>query len=382
VGDNDVWSELQIEPTSDTATIRRAYAKRLRQVHPEDDPEGFQRLRAAYDMALLISSWFVVRPETSQAEEQMPSRNPQNGVVLELSEIEAEAVPDAPFWPEVADEQLRPVLQLISTNQQSAADQFLRLLRSEDSQNLELRLLIEEKLFAALSEMEPFPFVFVEQISGPLGLNDSTSRLASSFPEYAAYRLAGWQAYDRLLEIRDGKYKASALQRRAAQMLTGPFQPMRFQWNRLINSGLTKAVGHQLARINEFAPAALSHHLDQKIVRWWAKRKFEPLHIAALVLAVTLFVVAVMEGWTGAASLLIIFVLMFIGGVIKFIADYTPRRRPFKFFRDWWSFILPGALVLGQAERHPEFVFPFILVAVLILMLSWLVARFKGGRSK
>ena len=48
----NVWQELGIAPTAEMREIRRAYAQRLRHTHPEDDPEGFQRLRAAYESAL------------------------------------------------------------------------------------------------------------------------------------------------------------------------------------------------------------------------------------------------------------------------------------------------------------------------------------------
>lgn len=49
--DASVWRVLGIAPTEDSNEIRRAYAKRLRAVHPEDDPEGFNELRLAYEAA-------------------------------------------------------------------------------------------------------------------------------------------------------------------------------------------------------------------------------------------------------------------------------------------------------------------------------------------
>ena len=48
----NIWEELGIPPSREQRQIKLAYAARLKQVHPEDDAEGFQRLRAAYELAL------------------------------------------------------------------------------------------------------------------------------------------------------------------------------------------------------------------------------------------------------------------------------------------------------------------------------------------
>ncbi len=45
------WSELGLSGPSGLTEIRRAYAKRLESCHPEEDPEGFQRLHSAYQAA-------------------------------------------------------------------------------------------------------------------------------------------------------------------------------------------------------------------------------------------------------------------------------------------------------------------------------------------
>ncbi len=45
------WSELGLEGPADLETIKHAYAERLKTTHPEEDPEGFQRLHTAYQQA-------------------------------------------------------------------------------------------------------------------------------------------------------------------------------------------------------------------------------------------------------------------------------------------------------------------------------------------
>jgi TPR repeat protein len=49
------WAELGIVATADARVIRKAYAIRVKQTRPEDDPAGFARLRAAYEAALALA---------------------------------------------------------------------------------------------------------------------------------------------------------------------------------------------------------------------------------------------------------------------------------------------------------------------------------------
>ena len=63
----DCFLILEIEETKDLAQIKAAYYKKLKTVNPEDDPEGFKRLRKAYEEA----NEYAKRPDEEGALEEV-----------------------------------------------------------------------------------------------------------------------------------------------------------------------------------------------------------------------------------------------------------------------------------------------------------------------
>ena len=75
------WQTLGIAPTSDEAVIKQAYAARIREHRPDRDPEGFRRVRAAYEEALRQREF--IRPRHEQKfkhhrDSTSPEPPPQN----------------------------------------------------------------------------------------------------------------------------------------------------------------------------------------------------------------------------------------------------------------------------------------------------------------
>lgn len=48
----NAWEILGVEPTSDKKEIKKAYARLLKQYHPEENPEKFKQIQAAYQQCL------------------------------------------------------------------------------------------------------------------------------------------------------------------------------------------------------------------------------------------------------------------------------------------------------------------------------------------
>lgn len=63
----DIWRILDILPTRDKAVIKAAYRERLTQVHPEEKPEEFKDLRAAYEQALKEAEKAQKQPERDES---------------------------------------------------------------------------------------------------------------------------------------------------------------------------------------------------------------------------------------------------------------------------------------------------------------------------
>ena len=71
------WDALGLSGPADLHSIRRAYAQRLKTAHPEEDPEGFQRLHAAYQEA----SRYARAARTAPAEPEAPLLDVREGVL-------------------------------------------------------------------------------------------------------------------------------------------------------------------------------------------------------------------------------------------------------------------------------------------------------------
>jgi hypothetical protein len=62
------WDVLGLEaPAEDTSTVRRAYAKALKQIDQSNDIEGFAKLRQAYEAALQQATWAAKRQAEAEA---------------------------------------------------------------------------------------------------------------------------------------------------------------------------------------------------------------------------------------------------------------------------------------------------------------------------
>ena len=78
--EKQIWLVLGIEATKEEEEIKQAYRSRLVSTNPEEDPEGFKRLRKAYEMALELAA------ETDSREMELPE-GPVGDWLMEIRDV-------------------------------------------------------------------------------------------------------------------------------------------------------------------------------------------------------------------------------------------------------------------------------------------------------
>lgn len=97
------WARLGIEPTTQLAAIKKAYAVKLKVTRPDDDAEAYQALRAAYERAQQWAAW--ARAEAEQGREvEMPA-----ATAAAAPDAAVERTPEAPPFAAEAPDAPQPV---------------------------------------------------------------------------------------------------------------------------------------------------------------------------------------------------------------------------------------------------------------------------------
>lgn len=118
---------LDCEPTDDLRTIKKAYAKKIKEVHPEVDPEGFLLVKEAYEFLKeprLVQSTFVSNEEIFTQEPKV--QQPKENIILERKVEEDEELYDFDELLEKEDQKQQLIVDTLARLQETLSQPKLK----------------------------------------------------------------------------------------------------------------------------------------------------------------------------------------------------------------------------------------------------------------
>lgn len=173
-----IWKTLGIEPTTDESVIRRAYARELKRHRPDQDPQGYQQLREAFDAAKAYSKGEMIWLEDDIVQ-AVVNFDPALGELTQ-AESQEDAQLVAPLQPDWQRKTLKEDAERFS----------VQLLMDESDALNALRHYLDHRLPDALEARRVFSLELAQALSQRQGISRS---LVNNVSDIMGWDLGGYR---------------------------------------------------------------------------------------------------------------------------------------------------------------------------------------------
>jgi hypothetical protein len=325
------WTILEISPTNDQKVVKAAYSRLLKQIRPDQDPDGYQRLREAFDWARSQCKRMTAEPhnqsnstvttestESRHSPPERPSPSTHRDIAKQMAhnlrERDGSVDADASTAQAV---HLRQEQEQTAHDEASALASHLFNLPSADAKLAYFESLIGGTRLLHLKTRSYFEVMLANGLCSYRGVDMPYALVQSAAMEfrwfdeqhsdpdkraklgYLAARLNTYRHYYNRLILQPSQGRGEELP--ASKLLLGNYRPRYFEFMRFL--GLHNRPTRVFTR--QFAHAVdrdMCPELDTDSFHWWRvqleKTRFSVIHIV-VALAVQFFLMP----WTTSASL-------------------------------------------------------------------------------
>lgn len=297
------WTTLKIERTNDVKAIKKAYAVLVKQHKPEQDPEGYQRIREAFDQAV---KWAKQHPDFATTPDSVPAPDIQREPAPKTEPApEPEPQPESPSGPvstlafdldepapapepgtrtranrkvtlsDVINELIQRMEHaLFNQGDDAAIDVIDQAIASDIFLNIDHRQHLSDALFewATGWNQKHSPYRVFEFLLEEFGWrNDAYQPRSDQQLSYLEHRIRAAREYELLHHAHTGpRFFVSTEQsqrRRIAGVLLGEFRPAYFYWLMFTHT-LFKQVTGKLRQLKTKAPLIFEYELKNDTTAW------------------------------------------------------------------------------------------------------------------
>ncbi|MFT6386909.1 MAG: hypothetical protein ACJAUP_000278 [Cellvibrionaceae bacterium] len=357
------WNILEIEPTSDKKTIKKAYARLIKHHKPETSPEAYQKIREAYDNALQYIKNYppqnighhVAMERRPKKVERTPSKlnaievgnkiETDNIVVVEIAGKPLEAVPEPEY---IDDSQKIDDLIKELKSKYISEDDINAIFGENILINLKNKKEFEEKLLSHLTlcEQSEYCYELAEKASEEFywAKKYKHRKIYNKYYNLFAKRLDSARRYyvlEQPLQAIKSQYIAKSAE--VAFLLTEEYNEKKLKRHLFFNIH-RKDVGKYLKKLEKENPLAFDYDFNTQTVHWWKKKvnqyslTFQHFLIGAIAgfLPSLIFLVAETEKTdnsiinffreTNLLHVLILFTSIAIGIMLTAVAFYMGKK--------------------------------------------------------
>ncbi|MBU9810264.1 hypothetical protein J1785_11030 [Rahnella sp. SL6] len=255
-----IWSVLGIEPTQDLGVIKRAYARKLKNTRPDSDPQGYQRLREAFEAAKRQGYDDILSDVVTTAKPPVNlSAAPVSPLSVRYETVKApvQESDDVSLLRGQIFAEIPSVIDAMMDDETVGIKRLADYLQSDSLQNLELREMFSQEMAAQLSEREGLYSALLLKVSAIMGWEIDHYQPVGISPQ----RLQALQAQiehtgaNYYASVMAREYQGSALNRLRLRLLTeeGAVVPW---WAKLVPDFML-SLHDKLREIRAYYPALL-----------------------------------------------------------------------------------------------------------------------------